>query len=148
MTNKAPFWKEKSLAEMTQEEWESLCDGCGKCCLVLLLDDETEAIWETDVACPLFDASCRQCTDYENRSQRMPDCITLKPDNIEQLKWMPKTCAYRLLAEGKDLYPWHPLISGDRQSVVKAGIAVSPDLPSEALFDDEQLTKRIVRRRV
>ncbi len=148
MPEKQPFWKRKSLGQMSRSEWESLCDGCGKCCLVLLIDDENDTIWETDVACPLFDASCRKCRDYENRAKRMKDCIPLTPDNVATLKWMPESCAYRLIHEGKDLFDWHPLLSGNRGTVVEAGMAVGDDLPSEEAFTEEELTTRIVKQRV
>ena len=147
MKKKPPFWQIKSLSEMNAQEWESLCDGCGQCCLVLLIDDETDDVWETDVVCPLFDGACRKCTDYENRAKRMPDCIPLTPKNISTLNWMPASCAYRLLHEGKDLPPWHPLVSGRRASVDEAGIAVAENLPSEDMFTEEELTERTTKKR-
>lgn len=120
----APFWERKSLHQMTQVEWESLCDGCGKCCMSKLIDDDTEEIHYTTVACRLFDATACRCTDYENRQAQVPDCVRLTPDNVLELAWLPKTCAYRLIGEGKPLYDWHPLISGDPMSVHEAGISV------------------------
>lgn len=138
-----PFWETKTLAQMSQEEWESLCDGCGKCCLYILHNEETGDVFETDVACQMFDPSKRRCTDYSNRSIRVPDCVTLTPENAKSLTWLPKTCAYRRLAHGKTLFDWHPLISGRRESVVEAGIATSPDLIPEDEIDDDLLEDRI-----
>lgn len=117
----APFWKTKLLAQMTPAEWESLCDGCGKCCMSKLIDDDTEETHFTTVACDLFDAGTCRCTDYANRAERMPDCVQLDAANVPTITWLPKTCAYRLVAEGRDLPQWHPLISGDPQSVARAG---------------------------
>lgn len=147
MTAKKPFWESKTLAEMTREEWESLCDGCGRCCIYILHNEETGDVFETDVACRLFDAKKRRCTDYENRSRRVPDCVALTPQNAKALSWLPRTCAYRRLARGQGLPDWHPLITGDRESVVRAGIAVSPDLVPEDAIDDEMLESRITKAR-
>ena len=124
MTNTKPFWQVKSLTEMTPGEWDSLCDGCGKCCLEKLEDILTAEISYTDVACPLLNVETCRCKKYEKRKQHMPDCIQLNPDTIGELKWMPSTCAYRLLSEGSGLPEWHPLITGDRQSVIDAGVSV------------------------
>lgn len=119
-----PFWRRKTLAEMSRSEWEQLCDGCGKCCLHKLEYVDTGEIEMTNVACRLLDlASCR-CSDYRNRRRQVPDCIRLTPARIAELKWLPATCAYRLLAEGKPLRWWHPLVSGDPQTVHAAGISV------------------------
>ncbi len=142
-----PFWETKSLAEMTPAEWESLCDGCGRCCLYILHNEETGDVFETDVACKLFDAKRRRCTDYEHRCARVPDCVALTPDNAKSLHWMPKTCAYRRLANGEGLPDWHPLITGDPQSVERAGVAVSADLTSEEDIDDALLESRITKAR-
>jgi hypothetical protein len=119
-----PFWKAKTLAQMSAEEWESLCDGCGKCCLSKIEDEDTLEIFYTSVACRLFDEGACQCTDYANRSAQVPDCVTLTAYNIGELRWMPKTCAYRLVAEGRDLYSWHHLVCGDREAVHRAGQSV------------------------
>lgn len=118
------FWREKSLQQMSIEEWESLCDGCGRCCLEKLEDMQTGVISYTDVACALLDQDTCGCSNYPNRFRFMPDCVPLNPKNVNELKWMPSTCAYRMLAEGKDLAPWHPLVSGDPNSVIAAGISV------------------------
>jgi uncharacterized protein len=147
MKTAKPFWEIKTLADMTPAEWESLCDGCGRCCLYILHNEETGDVFETDVGCSLFDAKKRRCTDYENRLARVPDCVQLTPQNAKTLNWMPKTCAYRRLANGKTLPDWHPLITGDPASVARAGVAVSPDLISEDDIDDELLESRITKTR-
>lgn len=140
---KAPFWTCKSLAEMSPQEWESLCDGCGKCCLIRLEDDETQQVYTTDVHCRLFDTHTCRCTNYENRKQFVPDCVILKPTTISALKWMPRTCAYRLLSEGKPLPDWHPLVTGDPGSVHKAGMSVKEATESETELSDDDLLSRI-----
>ena len=142
-----PFWKAKTLEEMTNEEWESLCDGCGRCCVYILHNEETGDVFETDVACKLFDPKARRCTNYANRAKIVPDCVQLTPENAEKLSWMPKTCAYRRLANGKSLPKWHPLITGDRESAVRAGVAVAPDLIPESDIDDDLLESRITKTR-
>ena len=147
MTEPSPFWKTKTLAEMTDKEWESLCDGCGRCCLVVLQDEETRAVHETDICCRLFDPVNRRCTDYQHRHARAPDCVKLTAENAGALDWMPKTCAYRRLARGEDLPDWHPLITGDPDSVARAGIAVDPFLESEANVWDGELERRVTKRR-
>lgn len=120
----APFWQRKALVDMTPGEWESLCDGCGKCCLLKLEDIETGDIAYTNVACRLLNLGTCRCSKYEDRQRFVPDCVVLSPENIGDLFWMPKTCAYRLLAEGRDLPDWHPLVSGDPDSVHRAGASI------------------------
>jgi uncharacterized protein len=117
------FWEEKPLAAMSRDEWESLCDGCGKCCLHKLEDEETGDIYPTNVACRLLDRRNSLCSDYKNRRTYVPDCVRLTPEALRSLEWLPSTCAYRLLSEGKPLYPWHYLISGSRESVHEAGVS-------------------------
>ncbi len=135
--SKNRFWRQKTLGELTPVEWESLCDGCGKCCLVKLVDDETEELQYTRVACELLNIGTCRCSDYENRHKVVPDCIQLDPAAIDELEWLPETCAYRLVGEGKDLAWWHPLVSGDPQTVHQAGISVRSWAISETKVDDD-----------
>lgn len=116
-----PFWERKALAQMSQPEWESLCDGCGKCCINKLEDEETGEIFQTNVACKLLDGHTCKCIDYKYRRKYVPECVKLTPRTIDAFSWMPKTCAYRLLYEGAPLPEWHPLITGDPESVHAAG---------------------------
>lgn len=139
-----PFWRVKRLDEMTREEWESLCDGCAKCCLIKLEDEDTGEIEYTDIACRLLDAETCRCTDYANRSVRVPDCVTLTPQNLEDIEWMPPSCAYRLVRDGKDLPWWHPLVSGEYEAVRLAGMSVYGRFLHEDDADMEDLEGRIV----
>jgi hypothetical protein len=120
----APFWRVKALDEMSRDEWESLCDGCARCCLVKLEDEDTGDIHFTDIGCRLLDAKTCRCRDYPRRNHRVPDCVKLTPAAVRALTWLPVTCAYRLVAEGKDLPEWHPLVSGSSDSVHEAGVSV------------------------
>jgi len=133
-----PFWTRKTLAQMTSAEWESLCDGCGLCCLVRFEDEDTGEIVPTRVHCQLYDPQACRCTDYANRKAHVPDCIKLTPGNIEALEWMPKSCAYRRLHEGRGLAAWHPLISGDPESVHRAGVSVRGQTISETVLADPE----------
>ena len=133
-----PFWKTKSLSEMNPQEWESLCDGCGLCCLVRFEDEDTGNVTPTRVHCKLFDPIKCTCTDYVNREEQVPDCIKLTPNNIEALGWMPKSCAYRRLHEGRDLAWWHPLVSGDADTVHQAGVSVKRQTVSETVMTDAE----------
>lgn len=126
-----PFWETKTLAEMTRAEWESLCDGCGLCCLIRFEDEETGDVFPTRVHCRLFDAQACVCTDYANRKAKVPDCIKLTPGNVEALQWMPLSCGYRRVHEGRGLADWHPLVSGDPESVHKARVSVRGQTVSE-----------------
>jgi uncharacterized cysteine cluster protein YcgN (CxxCxxCC family) len=142
MADELPFWKTKPLAQMSDAEWESLCDGCGRCCLVKLEDEDDGTIYFTDIGCRLLDGATCRCHDYPNRSARVDDCVRLTADNLASLNWLPPTCAYRLVAAGRDLYWWHPLVSGDPQSVHAAGVSVrnrvfsnEDELPEEALAE-------------
>ncbi|TLS68245.1 YcgN family cysteine cluster protein [Mariprofundus erugo] len=118
------FWEEKSLKEMTNEEWDSLCDGCGRCCVWKFEDEDSGEILYTDIRCRLFNDNTCRCTDYQNRTTLIPDCMDTRTLTDKQYSWLPDTCAYRLLHEGKPLFDWHPLITGDKDSVHKAGISV------------------------
>ena len=124
MTDDEPFWKRKRLGEMTPEEWESLCDGCGRCCLLKLEDEDTEEVVYTRIACKLLDIGTCRCGSYETRHQKVPDCLRLTPESAGTLEWLPPSCAYRLVANGEDLAWWHPLVSGDPETVHQAGISV------------------------
>ena len=124
MDEQVPFWKRKTLEEMTPDEWESLCDGCGRCCLNKLEDWDTGEIYWTNIACSELDCETCRCMNYEARFRLVPDCIDLTPEKVRELSWLPPTCGYRLVAEGKDLHDWHPLISGSADSVHDAGISV------------------------
>ena len=122
MTEK--FWETKTLAQMTHTEWESLCDGCGKCCLHKLQDEDTGELAFTNAACRLLDRETARCSDYAHRRIKVPDCVRLTAKSAAKFNWLPATCAYRLLAEGKPLFPWHHLVCGDPEAVHRAGISV------------------------
>lgn len=142
-TEEQPFWKRKTLAQMSEREWESLCDGCGKCCVITLEDADTGELHRTDVACKLFDTDACGCGDYPNRKKRVPDCVKLTPRNVPKLDWLPATCAYRLVAEGHDLHWWHPLVSGDRETVHAAQASVRGQTRPEGRLQIPGLMKRI-----
>jgi uncharacterized cysteine cluster protein YcgN (CxxCxxCC family) len=129
-----PFWRRKSLAAMTRVEWESLCDGCGRCCLNKLEEEDTGVVHYTDIGCKLLDQHTCGCKNYKNRTKAVDDCIQLTPANVATLKWLPPSCAYRLVADGRDLYWWHPLVSGDPESVHAAGISVRGRV---GMFEDD-----------
>ena len=142
MADDPPFWRVKPLAQMSDSEWESLCDGCGRCCLVKLEDEDDGKIYFTDIGCRLLDGDTCRCHDYPNRTARVPDCVRLTAQNLAELNWLPPTCAYRLVANGHDLYWWHPLVSHDPGTVHAAGISVrgrvfadEDALPEDALSD-------------
>jgi len=125
------FWRVTKLSDMTTSQWESLCDGCGLCCLHKLEDDDSGEISYTNVACRLLDIDSCQCANYPVRKKLVPDCVVLSPDQISEFHWLPHSCAYRMVSEGKDLHPWHPLISGSASSVHDAGISVQARVISE-----------------
>jgi len=130
MTSTPAFWREKTLAEMNQAEWESLCDGCGKCCLHKIRE-RGGALQMTNVACRLLDTATCRCGNYARRKYLVPDCVVLTPKSIVKIDWLPATCAYRLLKEGEDLPDWHPLVSGSADSVHTAGVSMSGRCISE-----------------
>ncbi|MEQ1619363.1 MAG: YcgN family cysteine cluster protein [Terricaulis sp.] len=138
-----PFWRQKTLAQMSVSEWESLCDGCGKCCVISLEDADNGELYRTDVACNLFNTSACGCGDYANRKKLVPDCVKLTPKNVPKLDWLPPTCAYRLVADGRDLYWWHPLVSGDPETVHIAGASVRGQTRPEGRLKIPGLMKRI-----
>ncbi len=140
----APFWRRKTLAEMTQDEWESLCDGCAKCCLLKLEEVSTGEVSYTDVACRLLDLGSCRCTRYAMRKKLVPDCVRLYPETVETFRWLPSTCAYRLVSEGEDLPWWHPLVSGDAETVHQAGISVRGRSVAENRVDKHDLEDHIV----
>lgn len=130
------FWETKSLTEMTTEEWESLCDGCGKCCLIKLEDEDSGEIAFTSVVCDLIDLETCRCTRYSERCTLVPECIDLKQHDFAEYKWLPDTCAYRLLTDGKTLPDWHPLNSGSPESVKDAGVSICSYAIKESQVDD------------
>jgi uncharacterized cysteine cluster protein YcgN (CxxCxxCC family) len=141
----APFWRRKALEDLDPVEWESLCDGCARCCLNKLEDEETGAIAWTDVACTLLDGEACRCRDYADRSRSVPDCVRLTPEAVRSLAWLPPSCAYRLVAEGRDLYWWHPLVSGDPETVHAAGVSVRGRTVAEADWPVDRWEARLVR---
>ncbi len=143
--DKHPFWKHKTLEEMTPSEWEAVCDGCARCCLLKLEDEDTGKLHLTRLACALLDQRQCRCSDYPNRFKRMKDCIAVTPEKIEQLAWMPDSCAYRLLANGGELAWWHPLVSGRADSVHEAGISVRGWTKSEKGVSEDDMERYIIR---
>jgi uncharacterized cysteine cluster protein YcgN (CxxCxxCC family) len=140
-----PFWEDKPLSTLSQSEWESLCDGCGRCCLYKLEDIDTGEVHFTNVACRLLDTDTCRCRDYTHRKQKVRDCIVLTPDTIEEnLSALPDSCAYRLLLAGKPLPDWHPLISGNPQSVIEAGISMAGRCVSEDEVPEEELEHHLI----
>ena len=141
------FWKRKTLDQMDQQEWESLCDGCGLCCLQKLEDeDDARSIYYTRVACKLLDLKTCRCSDYPNRRKQVPDCVQLTPATAEEFAWLPPTCGYRLVAEGEDLPPWHHLVCGDRKAVHNTGISQAGRMLAEDTVPDEDWEDHIIFR--
>lgn len=145
MNSRDKFWETVPLTKMTPEQWESLCDGCGKCCLNKIEDSDTGEVFLTRVACRLLDDQSCQCGQYEIRKNLVPECIVLKPETIDQhAYWMPQTCAYRLLHMGRPLPDWHPLITGDPQSVHAAGVSVKGMTVPEFEVDEDEWEHYII----
>lgn len=141
------FWERVPLDEMTSEEWEALCDGCGKCCLLKLEDEDTGRVHYTNVTCRLFDTQTRRCGQYALRRMFVQGCVTLTPENLDEAStWMPATCAYRRLHEGRGMADWHPLVSGGPASVEEAGIAIGPPLVPEYEVAEEDLEDHVLDR--
>ena len=134
-----PFWKTMALEQMRRVQWEALCDGCGRCCLQKFQDGKTGKVTYTWVSCYLLDTQACRCADYGNRTTLVPDCLVLTPEQIPRLRWLPNTCAYRRLSEGKDLHDWHPLVSGDPESIHRAGISVRDKAISEVYVHPEDV---------
>ena len=143
--SEVPFWRRKSLSQMTDSEWESLCDGCGKCCLNKLEEVETDRTFYTDVGCRLLDGQTCRCRDYKHRQDKVEDCVRLTPKSLKTITWLPPSCAYVLIGQGRDLYWWHPLVSGDPETVHAAGVSVRGRVrASEVNVPDEDLEDYIV----
>ncbi|QDK99337.1 YcgN family cysteine cluster protein [Acinetobacter tandoii] len=139
------FWKEYPLEALNPQEWEALCDGCGLCCLVKLEDEDTHDVAYTKVACKLLDCSSARCSNYPERLQYVPDCIQLTPEKLEQIHWLPASCAYRRLSEGKNLPSWHYLNTGSRQSVIQARKSAAGRCISETEVNEDEIDEYIVR---
>jgi uncharacterized protein len=145
ITPSRPFWETKTLAQMSPQEWESLCDGCGRCCFVKLEDEDTQDVYFTSIACHLLDQGTCRCSDYPNRLAQVPDCMKLTPSLVYTTSWLPITCAYRRVAEGRGLADWHPLISGNKESVHTAGISVRGRITAtEGKIDESDAIDHII----
>lgn len=140
----SPFWMVKSLPEMSQDEWEQLCDGCGKCCLQKLEDEDTGDLYYTDIACQYLDQHSCRCKSYESRQEKVASCISLSLKRLDEFSWLPSSCAYRLLLEGKPLPEWHPLISGSKETVHKAHASVRGKVVSEEDVPEDEWEDHII----
>lgn len=137
------FWIIHPPKDWSQDEWEGLCDGCGKCCLIRLEDADTGVFHDTDLHCKLFDSGNCNCSDYANRQKYVPDCVRLDENNIYELPWLPKTCAYRLIAEGKPLFDWHYLVSGSKDTIHEKGYSIKGQTLDEEKVKVKHWPKRI-----
>ena len=140
-----PWWHTKSLAEMNDDEWEALCDGCAKCCLVKLEDADTEEIYYTNVSCQLLDTESCRCSDYAGRHKVVDDCIKLDRSKVNKLEWLPQSCSYRLVAAGEPLPEWHHLITGDREAMHNYGASLRGKVTSELNVHDDDIEDHIIR---
>jgi uncharacterized cysteine cluster protein YcgN (CxxCxxCC family) len=141
----AEWWHDKPLAELSSSEWEALCDGCAKCCLHKLEDEDTGDVFYTKIRCRYLDEQTCRCTDYGNRSVLVSNCIALRPHELDSLDWLPSTCAYRLRAQQLQLPQWHPLVSGDADSVHRAGISIRGRAISDEYVHPDGYDEHIVR---
>ncbi len=139
------FWEQKTFEQMTPVEWESLCDGCGKCCLHKLEDEDNGDVYYTDIACRYLDKQQCQCSEYEQRQQLVPECLKLHPRDVEQFYWLPTTCSYRLLSEGQSLPVWHHLLSGDKNLIHQLGFSVKGRVVAETDVEQDQYEERIIQ---
>ncbi|MEE9352028.1 MAG: YcgN family cysteine cluster protein [Thiotrichaceae bacterium] len=138
------WWDKKRLGELSQDEWEQLCDHCGKCCLLKLEDEDSGDVYYTDVACKLMNASDCTCSQYSEREKLVPDCLKLTKENLEQISWMPLSCAYRRIMEGRGLPGWHHLVCGDKEEIHRQGCSVVGKFIYEGDVNDENIEERIV----
>ena len=138
-------WWQQPLAALNEEQWEALCDGCGRCCMIKLMDEDTDEVVYTDVVCHLLDLESVRCTRYPERHRLVPDCVNFGSQQAQDFTWLPETCAYRIRAQGQPLPEWHPLRTGDQQSVVEAGISVVGRVISEEYVHADDLQSRIVQ---
>ena len=143
MIKKDNFWKFKNFKQMTNDEWESLCDNCGKCCVIKLQNEDNNELFYTNVSCKLLNTENCKCTNYENRKKFVPDCVKLTPNNLTQLNWMPATCAYKLVSEGKDLPNWHPLNQSSGSSKISEKYSVAKKVFSENEINMDKITDYI-----
>lgn len=132
------FWEKKPLAQLSPQEWEALCDGCAKCCLLRLEDEESGEVYVTNIVCRYLNEDDCRCSDYPNRSLNVPDCVSVTPELLQDPYWLPSTCAYRILAEGKALPDWHPLVSGTPDSVISSGNSIQGRVVCETEADDPE----------
>ncbi len=139
-----PFWQVKTLKEMSRDEWESLCDGCARCCLQKLQDEETDDVYYTELVCHYLEQENCRCTIYETRNTKVPNCVWLKPEDVPEFFWLPNTCAYRLISEGKDLPEWHPLVSGTTGTVHLAGISVKDRVIPDTRVPEEDWEEHVI----
>ncbi|WP_036591802.1 YcgN family cysteine cluster protein [Oceanospirillum maris] len=139
------FWEQKALADMNHDEWESLCDGCGKCCLHKMEDEDDGTVYYTDVACKLLDITQCHCNDYNNRKQHVPECLKLTPEDVQAFDWLPHTCAYRLIKESKPLPEWHHLLTGDKKSIHKARQSIKGRAVSEQVVHPDEMEWHIIQ---